>query len=553
MATTWRQRLQNTLSNLKLKPMETGFWVDAMARSLEELSVRSGGGDVESYFERTYEEIKALKDAGKLIPGAKYCITNYVTKYLQPYTWKVKFADIPHIGFDGDYPTSDDDARVATRYEMLVVTATSSTTFAPICSSRGFPEDIVYYDFDDDTIEIRTAMSTYGDYVPEDQDIPRRGFIRRRIDTKRNIDITGDWRTMLWARFKWDGAPNNEFVPGISVYVGQRITNSADNSISMVVANGVEQWLGKFTFNAWHSSSFIFPSWTYIKQTFNVSNLAPPNFYNQYAERYTLNMDNRHGKPYPTNLIGDLAPFVGNIKIGNGVLRTQSEKSNTFGFDGSHNIVLCFYDGQYYDDPSSVLVAKKITIGEGCHDITLTNPISTTIHNNVGGIIVNSECGYTGSNYVIIEDRVSDVFINTVINSTIKAGTLRSIFNTLSKSSVNACLCNINVALNSNIINTSNSYIMFIFDCNIVNSMYLAMFNICGSTADNAYYINTAFNYTATIYNTNIRSKCVILSNANAAEMFELRTTCDTSVDQFGRNYLEFINTTGQKVIRLII
>jgi len=39
----WRQRIQNALENLNLKPMVNNFWLEAMARILEKLSLGGGG------------------------------------------------------------------------------------------------------------------------------------------------------------------------------------------------------------------------------------------------------------------------------------------------------------------------------------------------------------------------------------------------------------------------------------------------------------------------------------------------------------------------------
>ena len=58
--------------------------------------------------EKTYAELKEIKDAGKLIPGAKYKLTDYVTKYRQPYTNVIK-KRIFYGGYAAKrvYPTQD--------------------------------------------------------------------------------------------------------------------------------------------------------------------------------------------------------------------------------------------------------------------------------------------------------------------------------------------------------------------------------------------------------------------------------------------------------------
>lgn len=119
----------------------------------------------------TYAELETAKTNNELVAGAQYLLSDYVTKYRQPYTNIIK-----ETLLDGGIN------------ERLILTAVSRNQFDVVCSSLDYPDDIVYYDFNDK--------------ICEDDITPRKGFIQYRIDVKNNYSATHDWRTMLWSRFK---------------------------------------------------------------------------------------------------------------------------------------------------------------------------------------------------------------------------------------------------------------------------------------------------------------------------------------------------------------
>jgi hypothetical protein len=122
---------------------------------------------------KTYAELSDLISKKMLVPGTQYVLSDYKTKYQQPDTLVIK----------------------EMANERLVLTATSVSTFARICSSLDYPQDVVHYDFNSNTCEDGTTS--------------RNGFILRRRDETAgaNIDAPLDWRTILWARYKPD--PSN--------------------------------------------------------------------------------------------------------------------------------------------------------------------------------------------------------------------------------------------------------------------------------------------------------------------------------------------------------
>lgn len=86
-------------------------------------------------FAITYNELKSLKDAYQLEPGKWYKITDYQTIYL--------------AGTDRSYNVVIDTVPTV---EPIIVQATSNNTLSLRGYSDARPNDIIYYDFDDDAI-----------------------------------------------------------------------------------------------------------------------------------------------------------------------------------------------------------------------------------------------------------------------------------------------------------------------------------------------------------------------------------------------------------------
>lgn len=143
--------------------------------------------------EYTYKQLQELKENNELIPGKRYILTDYYTQYYQP------FGGINNVGeacsvlkvCEADY---SEDLDFSQYYEKLSLVAISSNAFSPQGNSLDFPEDIIEYNFNDNTDE-------YGIFKP--------GIITRRIDTKKNIDLPYDWRKIKFARYKYDFTETN--------------------------------------------------------------------------------------------------------------------------------------------------------------------------------------------------------------------------------------------------------------------------------------------------------------------------------------------------------
>ena len=93
------------------------------------VATQTGGTVQPLIIEGTYSEIKALKDAGELIIGTRYLITDFKTRY----TINKDGADIET--FEGPI-------------EPLIVTANSTSKFSNNATSTLHPKDEIQYTFD---------------------------------------------------------------------------------------------------------------------------------------------------------------------------------------------------------------------------------------------------------------------------------------------------------------------------------------------------------------------------------------------------------------------
>jgi hypothetical protein len=129
-------------------------------------AIYSGGVGVIS---KTYAELKTLKDASQLVAGQYYKITDFQTKWWnQGHSSKGAFYII-----------------TSSVTEPLTILAISANKFSVIAYSELYPQDIIYYDFE--------AVTNYG--MLYGAGISNfKGWITRRIDNSKNIDVSLDWR-----------------------------------------------------------------------------------------------------------------------------------------------------------------------------------------------------------------------------------------------------------------------------------------------------------------------------------------------------------------------
>lgn len=112
----------------------------------------------------TFSELQTLIAENSLTPGAEYLITDFATKH--------NYWDTVNWG----YATQVNTASV----EQLVVTAKTMNSLFTEAFSLDYPDDVLFYDVTN--------------VLCEDDATARKGWIYRRIDLRRNIDICCDFR-----------------------------------------------------------------------------------------------------------------------------------------------------------------------------------------------------------------------------------------------------------------------------------------------------------------------------------------------------------------------
>lgn len=169
------------------------------------LSISSGDGTaldpllVSPLTSVTYAQLAALISGSDLIPGHKYLITDYQTVHTIP-------------------GTADTNTGAT---EPLIVTAISAIELAPVAYSTSFPNDIVYYDYRNNSTVVGST----------------KGFIYRRIDTLENTDIPFDWRAVKFRRWQID--VDTVFDIGATYALGDVVLDANNSTIwiSLINAN----------------------------------------------------------------------------------------------------------------------------------------------------------------------------------------------------------------------------------------------------------------------------------------------------------------------------
>ena len=154
----------------------------------------------------TFTELLSLCNSGGLIPGRMYLLTDYQTTYNQPVTNIFTVSDV---------------------IEPLILTAVTNRKLANLCVSTIYPQDIVFYNIEDNTEGFT------------------KGKIYRRIDTVCNNDLGTDWRHIFYRRWKIAAAgwilgnsylPGNVVTNGVSIYV----CISADHTLNNLSSGWIQ-------------------------------------------------------------------------------------------------------------------------------------------------------------------------------------------------------------------------------------------------------------------------------------------------------------------------
>jgi len=174
----------------------------------------------------TFDSLTSLKSNNNLVPGQFYLINDFELK------WRNQGF------FDASFLASG-------VIEPLVVFAITLSSISPIAYSTLHPNDIVFYN-----IDAKTSIG-WGDFPGPGIAIPEfKGWISRRIDQVRNIDIGWDWRyiTSNCCKFDVDSLPlydpatTYNFKAVVRTAAGKIYYSTSDNNINNNVTN-ISWWL----------------------------------------------------------------------------------------------------------------------------------------------------------------------------------------------------------------------------------------------------------------------------------------------------------------------
>ena len=339
--------------------------------------------------ERTYAQLKAEKDSGALVEGTQYLLTDYATKYRMPYVNVIKETAL-------DYPAN-------TKLERLVLTAVSPNAFSPIAASLDYPNDIIYYNFDDN--------------VCEDGVTPRKGFIRRRTDTAHNIDMPDDWRTMVWARLKATAAvwTSGEVTrghysqSGTNIYVvtrtGTPINATDSNYFQQVTTVNDYFWTGSRTLEGLTYNTTNYAERYTFNANINTSNILPAKSETIFPEQIII-----EGSGIKENINGlsnNIWYFDTEANKPYGIHAATAFYNNTFG----HGCRVGTFGANCYNNifVSNTINVKFMSacfnniVGNNCNNISLGNQsynniLGASCGNNILGPLCNSNIfGSSGS------------------------------------------------------------------------------------------------------------------------------------------------------------
>jgi hypothetical protein len=167
------------LANTDLLPIKTTAGTKAI--TFEDLKASQEGyfkRVIAEYMQFDYEELTAMRADGVLIAGQKYLLTDYQTVYRQDRGAGTYVGKISAV-------------------EPLILTAVSTNEFSQVAYSPSYPQDIIWYNFDN-VLSPDNASLFYNSVDRISKGF--KGIIIRRIDTQKNIDYSYDWRTLLWWR-----------------------------------------------------------------------------------------------------------------------------------------------------------------------------------------------------------------------------------------------------------------------------------------------------------------------------------------------------------------
>jgi hypothetical protein len=331
------------------------LWVDTSSEpyklkqySLSTTSWIPIGQDV--YIRKTFDEIDALRVAGKLMPGTFYTITDHQTIHTIPNTTALNVQGITYeSAASWDYNATTKTEGI----EELTIRAVTPSSFDILAYSTLFPNDIIHYD----------ATNK----LCEDGVTKRRGKIMYRKDTVQNIETYYDWRNVKFRRWK---IKPDEYDPALT-YNKYSVVKSG-NIVYMCLVDGtkgvtpnsgpsIEQWAGLY--NGANSSDRLGFLIAHKSSSFTVANNIPiPVDSTIFADFYTFCRLTTSGN---TNQTGANLPYLSPTEVYNVVIN----RHNTLPYN---NIIVVLRTNA----SGSNARINNFTIGGDCSDITFNHRVA---------------------------------------------------------------------------------------------------------------------------------------------------------------------------------
>ena len=228
----------------------------------------TSGTSVGSVKEITYEGLTDLIDANLLSVGNKYLITDYQTVH-----------EIPNSGtWDEQGQIMSSNAINTGQVEPLLVTALTTNRLMNECYSTLFPQDIIYYDIQNNQTMVQGCT---------------KGYIYRRIDTLKQNDIGFDYRNVKFRRYQMNvttehATGNTNYTKGAVV----KKTGTVEVYIKLSDADGLFSDDSKWKRFEWDNLMYISPigfnqnyaefSWLLIDSIFQLKIPTTANFKDYY-------------------------------------------------------------------------------------------------------------------------------------------------------------------------------------------------------------------------------------------------------------------------------
>ncbi len=372
---------------LETPPKGTPDWHDILNGNFER--IMRFAGDV-TMRPAAYQELRAMCDAGTLVPGKKYLLTDYAC-VSQP-------------------NSHNNDASIRTGpVEPLILTAVAANKFDETVQSVLFPEDIIRYEFYSSEME-------YGAH--------RNGEICYRENPAHRISARFDWRNVIVPRYKATGkiwVPGTEvarqecYQSGTNLY----LTRKAGIPASAADPNYFTRICGTADYFWWANSNDWYPGITV--------NTA------DYADRYTFNQDTSLTKKAATRpvFLPQLITLrgVGNVFYYNdendAPYNVEAHSANSFLGGANQYIDIPHVSGCIFGAASRVIRIGAVSGG----NIFGTNCVSITAGNTFQFNIIGSGASLLTFGEGCARNMLGDGAVNSTFGNNADVNTAGNAFN----------------------------------------------------------------------------------------------------------------------------